>query len=325
MHDVVLRAVGYARAGDRETALRLLREVTRRDPSYPAAWKWLAYLSPDPREALDAAWRVLQLDPADEWAHKAMPGLIERARLSEAQPSPAQATGRRPLRLVPSALALLAVLVMAAAVGAVPFVWLYLRDAELLPTPATGLEASPMVPTPDAQAALEMAPAVMTSRETQYYTIEANDLAGVQSALYSAGPLADEAGTHSIALTSYNVWVEWHAIETGGACTVTGASVNLDIVFTYPQWQPASEPSAWLRAEWERFIAYVVQHEEYHALIAQGCAYDLAARLASLDTAATCAEVEAWLDAAIDEVYGVCEQRQAEFDAVEGRTTFPLP
>jgi predicted secreted Zn-dependent protease len=82
MFNEIQRAIELAHAGQRDQALYLLREVIRLDPTEGIAWKWLAYLSPDPNEALTAAYRVMDLMPGDSWARESLPTLQARARQS---------------------------------------------------------------------------------------------------------------------------------------------------------------------------------------------------------------------------------------------------
>lgn len=88
MHTQIQRAIELAQSGRRDQALYLLREVLSVDPNEAMAWKWLSYLSPDPNEALTAAYRVLDLNPGDRWAYDSLPALQARARAQTSIPAP---------------------------------------------------------------------------------------------------------------------------------------------------------------------------------------------------------------------------------------------
>lgn len=354
MRQHTLRAIRLAEAGQTDEALRLLRIVVQRDPTEGPAWKWLAYLTPNPHEALIAVRRALQLEPGDAWVREALPVLEARA-LSVPRPVPYASPRRaRPARrqqrtggcvFLGFTLGTAMLLVTLAAALALPF-WRHFagvpaQESAIAPPGESVLADLPLeadvgtaqgapaelAPLPEPESptlAAALTPEVRVTTATETYTFQAGTASEIQEALYSRGP-ALEGGESSIAMTNYQLGVEWQAVQSLRACGIVEAVVHLDITYTYPEWQPTGSPPEALFAEWERFMAHVTAHEQHHGEIAQGCAYALANTLAVIGPQPSCEALNAQINAAIDEMYGVCEAQQAEYDAAEGRTSFPLP
>jgi predicted secreted Zn-dependent protease len=348
--EYILYAIELADTGRQREAVSLLRRVTERQPGSVAAWKWLAYLSPDKGEALWALRTVERLAPNDPWLRSARPALLPPGYYDNPPPAPySRARSRRKPRrrgclgVIPAMLVLGSGLAMVLLLAVGAFLWREDRamveasvaalvqlvesgdvtvtapvtgDGDLLPTAEPGASVVPDAP-------LRVSDVQMTS-QAEYYQFEAETLAEVQSGLYSGGPpiLDDE---HAIAVTTYRLWVEWEARQLPGTCQMTDAIVHLDVLYTYPQWVPVGHPSPQLYDEWDRFIAHVTTHEEHHAALALECANTLADRLEQIGELVTCDMAEGQINTLVDEVYAGCEAQQAEFDRTEGRTTFPLP
>jgi predicted secreted Zn-dependent protease len=283
--------------------------AVHREPGLAVAWKWLAYCSPDPLEALEAARRVYQLNPADEWVHQAWPVLAQRAAQAEIPPSPPPRQRRRavwPLALV--------ALLLLSLVGPLLI--------------ASQLWSSTWL-TAEGQAALEPPPdeavPVIVNTSVSYYTFEASNVLGIQQALATLGPRPDPFGERAIAMTTYNLRVDSRTIQRGNLCELASPSVYLNLSYIYPQWVPSGSPSEALYNEWDRFIQHVRQHEERHGQIALGCAQELAGGVAAIPASITCDELQARLSVLLHEVEVTCESRQAAFDVEQGRTSFPLP
>ncbi len=323
MQQYILRAIQLANAGRTGEALRLLRAVVAHDPRQVMAWKWLAYLSPDSREALAAVYRILHLNPSDDWARQSLPALQQRIQQTNVPDNRATARPARQVRRNSIPLALgLATLALGVIVGGAAIM------AALLPTTRSPAASPILVALPDTQdqqAPLGIDTQVSLTEQTTYYTFEAATLADIQQALYTLGPQLDETGEHSIAMTAYRLSVEWQPYETALACRATHMVVKLQVTYTYPQWVPARYPNRLLYDEWYRFMQHVQAHERQHGAIALSCAHALAGLLDEMEPQPTCAAVQNMLNTLIDQAHAACEQRQAALDETEGRTMFPLP
>jgi predicted secreted Zn-dependent protease len=342
----IQQAIELANQGRIAEALAILRDVLRQDPNQPSAWKWLAHLSPDPQEALTAAWRAMQLEPGDPWVQAALPVLQERARQVGRAPH-AEPEKARPRRRsgIAWALAATIICISVALAGRAALNWLGSqgrlgvfaagipdRSATLSAAPPQQEAPPPMIDEAAAStpAAVEQAPlspsiTLETHTETTTYSFTAGTVNEVQRALYALGPALDETGEHAIAATTYQLWVVWQAAQAAGTCRLASATVNVDLLFTYPEWEPAAFTDTSLFDEWDRFMAHVVDHEEQHAAVVNECALELMDQLAALPPTAHCYDLDATINQMVDALYQTCEARQAAFDEVEGWTSFPLP
>lgn len=248
-----------------------------------------------------------------------------------AQPNPRWA----PQRLLLLSASLVLGIVMLATLG-----FGVLRSQRLMSRPQTGAlvagvpsgEADPAqvggggqaAPRPYTARARPFTPSVETTETSTTYAITGTTEAEMRSALYEGGPTLQD-GRNSIAMTSYQLSVEWKAHNNGATCEITQAVVHLDTTYTLPEWQPAGEAPPELAYEWQRFSDFVVAHEAYHGEIAFQCAERLASRIEAGGGWPDCGTMQAWIDTAVDEIYAECEQMQQAFDAEHGRTSFPLP
>lgn len=72
-------AITAARLGQRQLARKLLADLVERDPRNESAWLWIAALSEDKQQAMDALSRVLDINPNNQQALNA----LALARLQE--------------------------------------------------------------------------------------------------------------------------------------------------------------------------------------------------------------------------------------------------
>jgi twitching motility two-component system response regulator PilG len=72
-------AITAAKLGQRQLARKLLAELVERDPRNESAWLWIAALSEDKQQAMDALVRVLDINPNNQQALNA----LALARLQE--------------------------------------------------------------------------------------------------------------------------------------------------------------------------------------------------------------------------------------------------
>lgn len=344
MQEQIHRAIKLAHAGHRDDALELLRATLTKNPREAAAWKWLAYLSPDAREALNAARQLEAISPGDAWLNTALPALRARAAHQAAGPPVEPRRGVSPVAYSALiGLMLLGVVVLTVVLGeqlapragtgaivaasgenaAAPSRLLTGGRVSRLSRldPALAASAAPAARVASTNVVI---PDVDVHTETQFYTFEAATEEEIRAAVYNGGPTL-KTGQRSIAMTSYQMWVQWKARQTVNACQMTEAVVNLNVTYTLPQWSPVGEPPAALFDEWQRFYTHVADHEEHHGLLARECAHQLVEQLKQLESQPTCTEVESAINTAVDDAYTYCEGLQTGFDAEFGRTSFPLP
>lgn len=81
--DLRQRGIAAAKSGDKDTARQLLQQSIRLEPNNEAAWLWLASVARDAREKTFCLQKLLEINPQNETARKAL------AALQGAAPEPA--------------------------------------------------------------------------------------------------------------------------------------------------------------------------------------------------------------------------------------------
>lgn len=332
MREKIRQAIALSRAGRQHEAVELLRMCLEAEPQNTDALRWLAALTPDQAEGQAAVARLLTLHPDDTWA------LAAARHIGYSTPAPSTALAS-PTRLSALALAgalglLLGLLVVMgfAQIASIS------GTARIGPTPSSSPrsdEETPDPPTPTRQVlaaesrsetmgALNMPP-VKTTTSVEYYDVSGTSESALRDELYTSGPFFSEHGEHAIASATYRIWMNWQQGQALDSCIIDDVEVSLDITYTYPRWSDYDTASPALQAEWDRFLAYVVRHEEHHGAIALGCAQDLAEEIWLMPDPTSCDNVYQTFNARIDAINETCDETQRAFDEVDGRVSFPLP
>ncbi len=300
MNAVISQAVRLVEAGRRSEAVRLLRSVVQRTPNSVQALKWLAYYTPDPSEARRAIAQVLQLAPDDDWARQAWQVLRRR--------KPRQRVSGTSLILLGVSLLLLTVIVMAEIMVRHTFDMAHDVSGEI-----AAASVSAIIPTEG----------VSVSSREEYYTITGDSVGSIRRALDENGLYLADVGERVIATTSYEITVNWSAVNSGESCAPQTIAVALNILYTYPYLDIPSTAPPEIPSMWSAFMRRVVSHEEQHGAIAQQCANSVADAISGLPPQPDCAALEAAINRTMAAQHQQCEAQQLQFDATVGGESFP--
>lgn len=157
---------------------------------------------------------------------------------------------------------------------------------------------------------------------TEYYRFGGSTIPEIQYGLYSR--LINVNDVHAVAVTETALSIESTMLNTSLGCTIASFTVHLDLTYTYPQWIPSDNPDPAALDEWERFIRFVIAHEEVHGTISHNCGIELVNQMNGLQRAESCDQTQAAFDAMVAQVTNNCNKRQEAFDQQEGYVTFPL-
>jgi len=161
---------------------------------------------------------------------------------------------------------------------------------------------------------------VETSVSTRYYPVRGTTTAAIFAAIGANG-LADTSGQRAVGVTS----AEWK-LTSGDVdaravpCVFPSLTVTLHLVVTLPRHETPDDLSADLRDRWERFVARITAHEQRHADIYLDGAKAMQARLETMRTAVSCADLEKAIDTAWRAQQAAIERAQAEFHAADETT-----
>jgi predicted secreted Zn-dependent protease len=298
---IISQAVRLVEEGRRDEALLLLRGALQQVPHSARLWKWLAYYTRDPNEARRAVGQVLQLTPGDEWAQQAWRHLNQR----------------KPQRRISGVAWAMFGLVIALFAAIVAVEVVLRRNLDM----AHDTSGQIVVNNVSAMTAPREAVTVSTSEE--YYTITGDSVESIRRALDENGPYIPEQNQRVIATTSYEITVNWSAVESEGVCVTEAVAVDLSILYTYPYLDIPSTAPPEIPPTWSAFMRRVIAHEEQHGAIASQCAYDVANAIGELPPQPDCAALEAVVNQTMVAQHQLCEARQAQFDADVGGESFP--
>jgi len=240
MQDPIDYAIALANAGRRGEAAIVLRKALSINPRVVNGWKWLAYCTNNPREALEAVYRVERLDPDDPWVWDAIPQYeavagVKASNRHRSRQEHAPSSARGVISAIVFAIAALMI-----AGAALIFV---------LRTDAVVTLRSLVAPANSA--ALNAAPRLETTVTNETYDFTASTQAEIQEKLFTSGPQPVEGqGGHSIAVTNYQLWVTWKTVQSVVGCSIDDVTVHLDLHYTYPRWITVGQPSDTLLAEY---------------------------------------------------------------------------
>jgi len=129
-------------------------------------------------------------------------------------------------------------------------------------------------------------PGVLRSVRTSHYLVTGSNIAELRDAVALLGPKKDRR-----AFGGFTAWALRWTFEArpssgdrapGGAFGTTRITVAVDAVVTLPRWEPTRATDAPTRAEWNRYVLALADHESGHVAIANAAASDLADLLRDL-------------------------------------------
>ncbi len=149
--------------------------------------------------------------------------------------------------------------------------------------------------------------------EIVWYPISGSTRAELQREMALHGPHDDE-GVHA-GMT--RTWTNWHVQFGGGnanPCYMQAVQVTVHDTVTLPLWTPPLHPDSDLVAEWGRFVTMLGRHEAGHRDIALDGAGEIATKLASLSSRASCADMLAAANAEGQAILAASRERQKQYD-----------
>jgi predicted secreted Zn-dependent protease len=112
-------------------------------------------------------------------------------------------------------------------------------------------------------------------------------------------------------------------VVENGRCVVKEIRVQVNLVYLFPQWQPESRASPYLRAIWNQFYAELVRHEMQHGNIAKQGARELEQALKNIsgNVALGCNDFGTFAAVRLESLARRIELRQLAFDRRENFST----
>jgi predicted secreted Zn-dependent protease len=167
----------------------------------------------------------------------------------------------------------------------------------------------------DAQATAAMPAAVQVSAAATFYDVEGTDVRSLLASLRQRGP-SDGQGTGAASTSWVFRWSYQPALDS--ACRVQAAHVNLELAYTYPQWNAAASAAPSVANAWQGYLARDELHEHGHRDIAEVAATDLARALEALPAQSSCDALADAARATATDLLARHAQAQAAYDRETG-------
>ena len=114
------------------------------------------------------------------------------------------------------------------------------------------------------------------SCKTNYYAVTGGDLREIHQSFRASRPWR-ETEAHD-GFTVWNVSWRFNTIYNGSLCRLTTFSTTTTINITLPRWVAPTNAADSLKAEWDRYIRALGQHEYGHAQLALMAAAEIQKR-----------------------------------------------
>ena len=102
------------------------------------------------------------------------------------------------------------------------------------------------------------------SIKTNYYDIQGSTAKQLRSQLNQLGVVDPKTGKRFDGYTSWRVWWNYRYRPIGNQCQIAQVTVNVQVVYTMPRWNPSATASMDLRNRWNRYITALRLHEDGH-------------------------------------------------------------
>lgn len=156
-------------------------------------------------------------------------------------------------------------------------------------------------------------PGLQTSLATKTYSIISHDIYDVHNQLVSCSPII-EGGHRYAASTDYSLaWSFAYQPQGDGLCTISKASVAINVLQIYPNWQPPVAE----HKQWDRFVTQLKSHEDGHARLDLAAATDILNNLNHFPVT-DCATIEATANKAAYTRLAALDQANASYDRQTG-------
>ncbi|KAA6204797.1 MAG: DUF922 domain-containing protein [Candidatus Tokpelaia sp.] len=170
--------------------------------------------------------------------------------------------------------------------------------------------------------ALEGAAAAITVRLSyHYYTISAQTIDGLQSALNRYGPYIAETGRHHAAAAIISFQHTVKLAPAGAYCRVMQADISIKAQLYLPQWQQRqdSKDSA-VTLFWDMLLRDIKRHEENHIIIARHYGNAMEQELRNLPYRRHCRQLQQETETVLQRLEQKNDSAQMRFDYIEGRS-----
>ncbi len=149
--------------------------------------------------------------------------------------------------------------------------------------------------------------------EYVYYQITGSSEDELDAQMNQLGP-SDESGHRWDAYTEWYVTWSYSYSTTENDCSTGPAKVQVEITFTFPQWDPPPNAPQDLVDRWDAYVAALQLHEDGHEEIAIEAGNEILQAISALPTYPLCSELEQAADRVGENILEEYRQQEAIYD-----------
>lgn len=147
---------------------------------------------------------------------------------------------------------------------------------------------------------------------TNYYAVTGATVREIHHSLRESRPWKREGG-HD-ASTIWKVTWRFNTTYNGSVCRVAGFSTTASITITLPRWAAPTNAADTVKAEWDRYIKALGQHEFGHAQFALLAAAEMQKRVKELGSDASCDSLKQRINGLCDAIVQSHKQLELAYD-----------
>lgn len=147
---------------------------------------------------------------------------------------------------------------------------------------------------------------------TNYYEVTGTTLREIHQSLRQNRPWKNTWQTDG-----YTRWhVQWNfaTSASGGKCRLTSFNTRTTITITLPRWVTATNASDPVRAEWQRYITALGQHEAGHGQFALAAANEIQKRARETGENADCSALKQQINSLAQGIVTQYRAKEKEYD-----------
>lgn len=155
------------------------------------------------------------------------------------------------------------------------------------------------------------------NEEYQYYRIQGNTAGELRGQMNRLGIKWRDGKTYD-AYTKWDVRWNYKYKEADGLCRLENIAVNVNVVYTLPEWSNRDNASKALQQQWGSYITALKKHEDGHRDIGIGAAVEIEQALEKMKPEKGCVKLERKADRAGDNILKQYMQRERVYDMTTG-------
>jgi predicted secreted Zn-dependent protease len=148
--------------------------------------------------------------------------------------------------------------------------------------------------------------------EIQHFDVHGRTNGALEESLHYSGPIGFAADTQA----TLSTYLQFE--RAGERCRLTTIEIPVYIIIRYPHWVEFERANRLMRADWERRMAALEEHENGHATLAFSAAFELYETLTEFGQDADCETLNDDMQALTRSAVAASRRRNRDYDEITG-------